>query len=104
MCQSRPLPKQSQCVCPDTLPWLISVSLGIVGDLRRRFAGFELGAHSLDLRCLLFHGCCWALVVSPLCHGYVAKLSKAIKERTARNSESEVNSNRSVSFGQAGPA
>jgi hypothetical protein len=57
MCQSRPLPKQSQCVCPDTLPWLISVSLGIVGDLRRRFAGFELGAHSLDLRCLLFHGC-----------------------------------------------
>jgi hypothetical protein len=25
------------------------------------------------LRCLLFHGCCWAPVVSPLCHGYVAK-------------------------------
>jgi hypothetical protein len=30
--------------------------------------------------------------------------SKAIKERSARNSESEVNSNRSVSLGKAGPA
>jgi hypothetical protein len=27
----------------------------------------------VDLRCLLFHGCYWAPVVSPLCHGYVAK-------------------------------
>jgi len=40
--------------------------------------------------------------VSPLCHGYVAKLSKAIKERSARNCESEVNSDRSVSLGRQG--
>jgi hypothetical protein len=82
----------------------LSLTLGIVDHARRRFTHFKLGAHLLDLRCLLFHGCCWALVVSPLCHGYVAKLSKAIKERIARNSESEVNSDRSVSFGQAGSA
>ena len=31
-----------------------------------------------------------------------SKMSKAIKERTARNSESEVNSNRSVSLGRQG--
>ena len=30
------------------------------------------------------------------------KVSKAIKERSARNSESEVNSNRSVSLGRQG--
>jgi hypothetical protein len=62
----------------------------------------KLGVQLLDLRYLLFHGCCWAPVVSPLCHGYVAKLSKAIKERSARNSESEVNSDRSVSLGRQG--
>ena len=31
-----------------------------------------------------------------------SKMSKAIKERSARNSESEVNSNRSVSLGRQG--
>ena len=29
-----------------------------VHHLRRRFARFKLCAHLLDLRCLLFHGCC----------------------------------------------
>jgi hypothetical protein len=33
----------------------------------------KLGVQLLDLRYLLFHGCCWAPVVSPLCHGYVAR-------------------------------
>ena len=33
-----------------------------------------------------------------------SKMSKAIKERSARNSESEVNSDSEREFGQAGPA
>jgi hypothetical protein len=32
----------------------IGAALGIVDHLRRRFARFKLGAHFLDLRCLLF--------------------------------------------------
>ena len=35
----------------------LQLALGIVDDLRRRFARFKLGAHLLDLRCLLFHRC-----------------------------------------------
>ena len=54
------------------------------------------------MRCLLFHGCCWAPVVSPALPRLRRKVSKAIKERSARNSESEVNSDRSVSLGRQG--
>jgi hypothetical protein len=45
-----PIPKQVQCACHDTLPWLISGSLGIVDHLRRRFARFKLGSHLLQAR------------------------------------------------------
>jgi hypothetical protein len=50
---SGPFAKQVRLVCNHTLPWLISFSLGIAYDLRRRFARFKLGAHLLDLRRLL---------------------------------------------------
>jgi hypothetical protein len=48
-----------QIVCPlasmaETQPQL-QPTLGIVDDLRRRFARFELGANFLDLRGLLFN-------------------------------------------------
>jgi hypothetical protein len=36
-------------------------ALGIVDHLRRRFARFKLGAHFLDLRCLLFRRRCEGL-------------------------------------------
>jgi hypothetical protein len=39
----------------------IGAALGIVDHLRRRFARFKLGAHFLDLRCLLFRRRCEGL-------------------------------------------
>jgi hypothetical protein len=87
------------------------LSLLIAADhLRRRFARFKLCAHLLDLRCLLFHSCGesfdFILLLGASCLPALPRLrrkvSKAIKERSARNSESEVNSDRSVSLGRQG--
>src|SRR4029077_19288368 len=51
----------------------IGAALGIVDHLRRRFARFKLGAHFLDLRCLLFRRRCEGLNFLLLCSSRLLK-------------------------------